>query len=90
MRSAFHSDRLRLRKLWARIKVWRYEHKDAFCPFKRRGEGNRILERGQRYFTSAIRPCLPLPASRTTADRLPCGEKGARDDTSDLTSDSHD
>jgi hypothetical protein len=24
------------------------------------------------------------------ADRLPCGKQGARDDTSDLTSDSHD
>jgi hypothetical protein len=58
---------------------------------ERRGEGNRILDRGQRYFTSAIRPCLPfvsVPYNR--ADRLPCGKKGTRDDASDLTSDSHD
>jgi hypothetical protein len=58
---------------------------------ERRGQGDRILDRGQRYFTSAIRPCLTfasIPDNR--ADRLSCGEKGARDDTSDLTGDSHD
>jgi hypothetical protein len=58
---------------------------------ERRGEGDRILDRGQCYFTSAIRPCLTfgsIPDNR--ADRLPCGKKSARDDTTDPTSDSHD
>ena len=85
-----HSDRLRLRKLWARIKVWRYQHKDAFCPLKRRGEGNRILivASATSHPQSAHGCPLQLPDNR--ADRLPCGEKRAGDDTPDLTGDSHD
>jgi len=59
------SDRLRLRKLWARIKVWRYQHEDAFCPLERRGEGDRdALRRSREVVREGGLVCVHIEGTR--------------------------